>query len=294
MTILMKELTKYSGFIENSLKQKFAYKFKTFIFSISSLIFMLIQYYLWKAIFDSNHGTLYNYGFKQYIAYIGIGLLVENLTLCPQDLAVGEEVKSGSVAINLLKPFSYRRMVFARHIGEKLGDLVSLVPILLVVVLGTGVNAASGLTIIEFLISLLLAFILSFLSCYLTGILAFWVTNCWGLHYLRKSLTFLFSGHVIAIGILFQVSRSQVNNNPVSFLGEEFTKHFFGLLGHLSYCLPFQAMYYSPSAIYTGMISGQQQIWLHIALQLFWVVFLLFLTSFIWKKAQDKITILGG
>lgn len=285
---------KYSGFVENAIKQKYAYKFKSFMFSISSVIFMLIQYYLWKAIFESNGGMLYNIGLKQYISYIGMGLVVENITLCPQDLVVGEEVKSGSVAINLLKPFSYGKMVFARHIGEKVGELVSLIPVFLLIVLGTGVNYVSCVTFLQFLLSLFLALIIAFLACYFTGLMAFWATNCWGLHFLRKSLTFLFSGHVIAIEMLFQAAKSDMTNIPLPLISKELAKGFFCILGHISYLLPFQTMYYTPTAIYTGIISGHKKVLLHILLQVFWIIFMLLLISFIWKKAQDKITILGG
>ena len=291
---MIKEIRKYSGFFENSIKQRFAYKFKAMAFSASSIIFMLIQYYLWRAIFLSNGGTLFSVSINQYLAYIGIGLLIENLTYCPQDLMVGDEIKTGNVAMNLLKPFSYRMMAFSRHVGEKVGDLVSLVPVFITVVVVTGVTFAPPLIILQFLISLCLGVVIAFLICYLTGILAFWATNIWGLHFLRKSLTFLFSGHVVAISIFLQLAKSNTVFAPLPFITPEFLRGFFGVLGYTAYLLPFQATYFTPTGIYTGLISGQGQILIHILVQIFWVVFLLRLTSFVWKKAEQRISILGG
>lgn len=291
---MIKEIRKYSGFFENSIKQRFAYKFKAMAFSASSIIFMLIQYYLWRSIFESNGGTLYTIGIHQYLAYIGVGLLIENLIFCPQDLLVGDEIRTGNVAMNLLKPFSYRMMVFARHLGEKVGDLVSLIPVFLTVVIVTGLRFAPALLMVQFSLSLILAFVIAFFICYLTGIIGFWATNIWGLHFLRKSLTFLFSGHVVAVCIFFQVANSSTLTVPLPFITPEFIQGFFKVLGSIAYILPFQATYFTPAGIYTGLIQGQQEILYHILLQIFWVIFLYLLTSFVWNKAQKRITILGG
>ncbi|MCB2295714.1 ABC-2 family transporter protein [Clostridium algoriphilum] len=288
------EIIKYSGFFQNAIKQKYAYKFKVLVFSISPLIFMLIQYYLWKAIFESNNGILFNVSMVQYLSYVGIGLIVENVTLCQQDLLVGEEVKSGNVAMSLLKPLNYGAMVFARHLGDKIGELISIVPVFLFVILRISINTVSIVVLLEFLISLILAFVIMFFLCYITGLLAFWATNCWGLHFLRKSLSFVFSGQAIAIEMYFMVGKSNITYLPFSFLSAEFIKQLFQALGYISYCLPFQAMYYTPSGIYTGIISGQQNILIHMFLQLIWIIFMMFIIKLIWKKAEKRISILGG
>lgn len=287
-------IMKYTGFFQNAIKQKYAYRFKALVFSISPLIFMLIQYYLWKAIFESNNGNLFNISMTQYLSYVGVGLIVENVTLCQQDLLVGDEVKSGNVAISLLKPLNYGAMVFSRHLGEKAGELLSLIPVFLFIIFGIGINMVSNVVLLEFFISLILAFIIMFFLCYMTGLLAFWATNCWGLHFLRKSLTFVFSGQAIAVGMYFAVGKSDIINLPFSFISAEFIKHLFLVLGYISYSLPFQAMYYTPSGIYTGIINGQQEILIHMFVQLLWIIFLLFVIKLIWKKAEKRIAILGG
>jgi ABC-2 type transport system permease protein len=255
---------------------------------------MLIQYYLWRAIFESNNGHLFNITMSQYLSYVGIGLIIEHTTLSQQDLAVGEEVRSGSLAINLLKPFNYGLMVFARHVGDKVGEFVSLIPVILFIILGTGLNQVSPIVLLEFFVSLIFAFVIMFLACYITGLFAFWATNYWGLHFLRKSLTFVFSGHAVAIGLLLEVSRGSIEYIPIPFVSAEFIKSMFGFIGHLAYLLPFQAMYYTPASIYTGMVSGQKDILAHMVLQIIWIVVMLLLAKFVWNKGQKKIAILGG
>ena len=66
------------------------------------------------------------------------------------------------------------------------------------------------------------------------------------------------------------------------------------VFGYISYCLPFQAMYYTPSGIYTGIINGQQEILIYMLVQLLWITFLLFVIKLMWKKAEKRIAILGG
>ena len=291
---MLKEIRKYTGFVENAFKVEYAYKFRALIWSISSLIFMFIQYYLWKAIFTSNGGVLYDITVKQYIAYIGIGLIVYNLTSCFQDLRIAEEVKSGNISVNLLKPFSYRRMVLARHIGGKFGSFISQIPMIIIVAFFLRVNNVSGVIWLEFLLSIVLSFILIFLLCYFVGVLTLWFTNYWGLHVLRTSIASIFSGQVVAIDLFRQIGRQGVTSFPIPFISPEFIQSFFRFLGYAAYALPFQAMYYTPVGIYTGMIKGQGAILLHLLLQVFWIVFLYLLSDLEWKHVQKKITILGG
>jgi ABC-2 type transport system permease protein len=196
------------------------------------------------------------------------------------------------VAMSLLKPFNYGWMVFARHVGEKIGELVSLIPVFILVFILIDINFSSMINILLFCLSLPLSFVIMFSVCYLTGLLAFWTTNSWGLHFLRKSLTFLFSGHAIAIGLFLNAA----NTSTLSIFNihPDIIRTFFKIFGYLAYILPFQAMYYTPTGIFSGIIGGTAYKLLHITIQVVWILIMLFVIKFTWKKAQQKISIYGG
>lgn len=293
---MFRELSKYTGFISNSIKELTAYRFSTFIWSIMPLIFMLIQYFLWQAIFASGNGSLYGIPVSQYMAYLGIGFIVMRLTGCSREMSISSEFKNGNIAVALIKPYSYALMIFFRHVGEKIVFLIQILPVIAIVIALTGLRMASPGVLAAFLASIILAFFLNFLFSLFLGILAFKITNVWGLFLFRASLRNIFSGELIAIAFYFKIAAAGLvlANIPVPGASQEAVKSLFGALGILAYCLPFQAMFYIPTGIYTGLFQGSHAILLHLGIQAAWVAFFLLLTAFLWKRAMRDITVLGG
>lgn len=290
---ILKEIYRYSGFVSNAMKEVFAYKFRALIQVVSTILFMFIQYYLWKIVFLSNGGEIQGISSEQYISYIAMGLVINQLTVCYQDFYIGDEVKDGNIAMSLLKPFSFRRMIFARHVGDLTGGLIQLIPAIIAASLISKVKIGSAIIFVKFCISIALAQGIVFLFVYGMGIVTFWITNQWGLYILREHIRKIFSGEIIALGLLLKISNDMNINLPFSFISAEAVQGIFKTIAYISYCLPFQAMYYTPTAIYTGMIKAEN-INVYILIQLFWLIVMYFFTTFMWKKATKKISILGG
>ena len=57
--------------------------------------------------------------------------------------------------------------------------------------------------------------------------------------------------------------------------------------------LPFQALAFLPSSIYSGQVSGRDALE-PLAIQMIWIGILLLTVRWIWKRAQDRIVIHGG
>jgi len=285
---------KYIGFTQNAIKEIYAYKFRMFIWLLYDFIFLFVEYFLWKAIFTANGGSLYNISISQYINYIAIGLLVTRIARCSIDFDVANEVKSGNVIMNLLKPYSYIKMNFAKHLGYTVGTLFNMIPVLVLIFILTGFKGLTLNITLVFSISLVFSFLIGFLFSMSIGLLAFWLTNIWGLNLFKWNLIAIFSGQMIALNLLFKIAREGFNNLPISFISERFLQFFFLGIGYLSYLLPFQAMTYTPSGIYTGMISGFENISFHIILQVFWLVIMTLIVNTMWKRAQKKIVVMGG
>lgn len=291
---MIKDLEKYMAFTQNAIKEMYAYKFRALISVVGDFVFLFVEYFLWKAIFEANGGKFYNVKLEQYITYIVIGLLVSRLTRCNIDFDIASEVKNGNIIMNLLKPYSYLKMNFSKHIGYTIGGLFNLIPVFITIYLLTGFKNLNYAIIIYFAISLVFAFAIGFLFSMFIGLLAFWLTNIWGLNLFKWNLIAIFSGQMIAINFFFEIGASGFANVPISFISPEILQGFFTSMGYIAYLLPFQAMAYTPSAIYTGMISGSTNVISHIALQMFWVVAMMALVKTMWNRAQLKLTVMGG
>jgi ABC-2 type transport system permease protein len=293
---MFKEFSKYTGFISNSLKTVFAYRFGAFIWMIFPVVFMLIQYFLWTGIFESAGGTLYSIKLSQYLTYIGIGYITVRFAACGRESMISYELKNGNVATSLTKPYDYVTMNFFQHIGQRLAFGIQSIPMIILIILIAQIPVQSFSITVYYIVSVLFAFALNFLFSVFLGSIGFWIVNVWGLFLLRGGLRMLFSGEIIAITFFFKIAEEgvKIQNFPLQSLNSAEIKGIFHALGVIAYCLPFQAMFNTPSAIYSGMLASEQDVLLHLGLQVLWIVVFLIINKVLWKKALNRVTIFGG
>jgi ABC-2 type transport system permease protein len=289
-------LSKYSGFFLNAAKQSFAYRVSTIVWTVYPFFFLLISYFLWSGIFESAGGTLLGMELERYLAFIGIAAIGSRLTFCSRESTIAHDFKEGTVAIALTKPYSYQLMNLAQHLGVKLVNTVQSLPLFIAVAALTGLSLVNGETMAAWLASLFLSFVLQFQFAFFFGVVAFWSTNVWGLHLFRWSLRSLFAGEMIALVLYFRIAEQGValQQTPLAFLDTAFTKGLFLVLGVAAYCLPFQAMSWTPAGIWSGMIHSGSPVLLHLAGQLAWIVFFQFINRALWAKALKRMTVFGG
>lgn len=290
---MFKNILKYRGFAANAIKEQYAYKFKALIWIIYDMILLFVQYFLWNAIFAGNDGMLYDISIKQYVNYIAVGMITARFLGCFIDGIIGDEVKSGNIAMHFIKPYSFISMNIARQAGFVIGGVIALTPLIIVSFFITGFIEVSIATVFFYIVSVFLSFFIVLFFNIILGILTFWITNQWGLMLLKWHFFVIFSGELIAVALFFKIAENGVSNFPLP-LPEHVIQTFFYVLGIISYCLPFQAMGYTPTAIYTGMITGTNVILLHIGLQVLWVCIMSAVMAGVWKAARKQVTVLGG
>lgn len=292
---MIEYISKYSTFASNALKEKYTYRFKAIMWSLSTLFNMLVQYYLWKSVYEETNGTFMGVSQANYLIYISFGVVFYNITSCMENMNIAEDIKSGNIAMNLCKPINYKTMIFFRHIGSKLGEMLGLIPLLIVAFILTGTVVLTVANLGIFILSTVLAFLIMFVFSYIVGLVTFWTTNYWGVQFFTNSLMGLFSGQLVAINFYHEIGMGLQNvNSNWAFLQNPIVITFFGVLEKLAYCLPFQSMYYTPMSILSGIINEPGEIISHLILQFFWLLILNGIAYIMWRKAQKKITIFGG
>ncbi len=287
-------IDRYLGFTLNAIQSFWTYRFRMIIWILYDFVVLGVQYFLWTAIFSSSGGSLFGIGVGQYLAYVGLGLMIGRVVATNIDGDVAQAIKRGDIAMNLIRPNSYFAVMSAYQLGQTVGFLIAMVPLSVVVVVFIGLPSVSPLVAAAGLLAIVQAYVLVTIFSFLLGILAFWITNYWGLFLFKQHIIALFSGEVIALNLLYQFGTQGVPNLPVPGLDGPAMKAVFHTLWIVSYCLPFQAMSFTPSAIFTGMVSGPEAVSVHLALQSFWILALGGLTAWMWSRAQYRITIMGG
>lgn len=270
-----KILRTYLPFASNELKSQLAYRGAFYIWAFISMFGSFISYFLWMAIYGSSEsGVIGNLTQNEMVVYIFMVYITSSMVSISLSTWVGYDVVEGRVALNLIKPIDYRASLIARALGNMIYRL--LVPGIFIWIglelyksFFLGMPFVSLSTLVAYICSVLLSFLIYVLFDFCFGMVAFFTTYIFGLRMAKSALMSFLTGQLIPISLF-----------------PEFAQNLFEFL-------PFSSMVYTPVMVYLGKYTGTD---LAIALgkQTFWVVFLYWLGSLIWKRVTKRLVVLGG
>ncbi len=264
----------YLHFTRAVIQQQLTYRINFLFNLIVGPLFCFVNYYLWAAVYKSSgQSTLSGFQLPDMVMYLFLMPVVGAVMAERAYIIMSDEVKSGMIATQLIKPFSYRLRLFAESMGRKLSSILFYgLPILIGLMIyryvSTG-NLPDWIHILRFLLSLVLGLIVSFFFWYIVGILSFYTTNAWGTHLIIGGINMIVSGRLFPLDFLPHWAQVA------------FTFH------------PQQASYYVPTMALIGHWDSAR-FWSSVGLQLFWIVFLFALGSWMWHRAVRHLTIQGG
>lgn len=259
----------YSGYFRNAFLQQLAYRGNYWLRLTGGGLAVLIQYYLWLAVYGAAAGPLNGYTLRDALTYAIVAAACEELL--QMELRSDQKVRDGSIALSLAKPADWELMVFAETAGWCVFRFaaVAVPTYLIALALGVVGPPASLLHGLSFLLSLALAFGLLFAFSYLTGLASFWTKAGWGFVDFQGILIAFFAGRFIPLALY-----------PV-------------WLQHIAAWLPFQGMYYLPLSIYLGKVEPGALAGA-LAGQAAWLVALVWLSRRLWWGAVRRLTVQGG
>lgn len=275
MKRLLSDIEEYFPFTKSVIQRRMSYKIGFFMRIIGGLLQVLIMYYLWMAIFNSSISEeIKGFTSSEMVIYIVISYITSQIINITIEGTVASEIRDGSVAVNLIRPISYKKRVFSESLGEVLLRCITIILPLwsgfliyrFITVRELPPNIG---TIVLFLISLLLGYMIMFLFNFIFGLSAFFVTYIWGFMICKGVILRFFSGELI----------------PIVFFPDAVQKA-------LQY-LPFSAINYTPVMIYMGKFTKDQLI-SALFVQVIWVIILFLLMNILWKSAIKRLTVLGG
>jgi ABC-type uncharacterized transport system permease subunit len=185
------------------------------------------------------------------------------------DWNIQQQVTSGRVALDLIRPLGFIPQMLARQVGRTAGQLpfvILMIPFALVI---GSLRMPAVVNLLPYVASLLLAYLVSMLTYLLVGMLAFWIMHVNAMRTMVHMLSSFLGGVLV----------------PMWFMPD-------GLRVVLEF-LPFQAILFLPAAIYAGEVTGTALIQ-PFAVQLGWIGLLWMLASVMWRRAQRHIVIQGG
>lgn len=227
-------------------------------------------YFIWNAVYGGNE-QLGGMTAAQMSSYVAISWMARAFYFNNLDREIAMEIRDGSVAIQMIRPYQYMIVKMMQGLGEGMFRLLLFsIPGMVVVALVFPIHFPTDPIVwLAFAIMLVFSFFINSQINILTGLFAFFVENNEGMMRMKRVAVDLFSGLII----------------PLSF--------FPGWAEGVLKVLPFQAITYIPASVFTGRVTGDA-IWSAMLVQLFWLVLLMLPLILVWRKARTRLFVQGG
>ena len=262
----------YIEIIKNVFKSRLTYRFNYFTGLIGKVLSIFAQFFIWKALLlnssiDTSYGTI---DFSSMVTYIIMSSIISIITSTSVISVVDNNIRSGQIALDFIKPINFKLYMFCDSIGKNLYQILfSVLPVAILSIVIFGIQPPDPIDFILFIIATIGGILVNYFLCFCLGLLGFWLTQEWIIGRFLNDLIRLFSGAFI----------------PLWFFPSQ--------LLQISEYLPFRFIYFVPISIFLGKFDIIQCLYLLLT-QLIWIILLYLLSVYIWKKAIHKLVVQGG
>ena len=263
-------MRKYADLAMIGIKEHTAYLNSVWANFLAKIVYLYMQYSLWNALFESNAGSVIPLSHDEAIRYIIVATVISTFMECDVIGWINEQIRSGDVANQLIRPMDYKCMIFAKHIGTGAARFVIYtIPLGAAAIVFYHGDLFCREQLVYGIISVFLACVIQFLYSLIIGLMAFWLIVTWPLNMLLAAVYKLLSGAWI----------------PAAMFPE--------LLTTINLFLPFRAIYALPVTILTTPMSVMS-ICGNLRVQAGWVAALFILSEIAWIVGKKKLVVQGG
>ncbi|MBI4666211.1 MAG: ABC-2 family transporter protein [Nitrospinae bacterium] len=261
----------YLNFAIKTFQSQLAYKFEYFVGVFNGLLYIFIFTALWGAIYSAMPAGAQNSFTQPQIITYAVFALVCRVSMSMDDTDIAGRVRTGDIAMDMIKPVNFTLMVLANAMGETMFHWFTRVaPIILVCLLSFDIIVPTAPE--RYLlgaVAWILGYSISFLLNFSFALLAFWFVETFSFQLMKYGLLNIFSGSVVPIDFFPEWAKPAIA------------------------AMPFQYILYTPTAVFMGHITGAGAYKL-IALQGVWVVILGGVSYVMWNAAKRKLVVQGG
>jgi len=246
------------------------YRFDFWLRATSILVLMYSIRWVWITLYTQRPGA-FGVTLQQMVTYGVLSMAIQNLFYTGPQYYMAQQVRSGAIDVDLLKPLDFHFHMLARSTGEMLFRVIVLaLPAMLLgyFLFGLQLPMTSEAGFL-FVVALLLGYLVNFHLEFLLGSIALVTLEIHSIDWAFHATARFFSGQFVPLWLL-----------P-------------GALGMLANVLPFRSLFSTPLSIYTGVLSGSA-ITQAVGFQLIWLIILLIMSRWLWGRVQLRIVSQGG
>lgn len=180
-------------------------------------------------------------------------------------MVIQDKLKSGTLAVELIKPVNLRLRLFFEDFGTALFRTVfNMLPAMLITIPFMGVHLPNNLLcFVLFVISAIFGFIVNWLLDFIIHCLSFYFFSIWGFITVKRALTDIFAGAYIPLWFMPDAVMNVLNFTPLT------------------------TIFFIPLQMYLGQL-GAEEIPIAFLMQLFWIFVLWLICQLAWKCGINK------
>ncbi|WP_326773551.1 ABC transporter permease [Streptomyces sp. NBC_01445] len=253
-----------------SLQQALAHRRAVLVDLAGNAVWAAVLYYLWRSIF-AGATSVGGYSWDQMRTYVLLSFALGQLLAFQAEMQMHRDIRSGQVALDLVRPVNYPAMQLVRALGAGTPHMAGALAGTAVIggMLLHALPPQSPAAALLFLITLAVGVAVNAMLCFLTSLLCFWTESAYGLILARQAVTTFMAGGMVPLA-LFPA--------PLRVVAE---------------WLPFSAIVSTPVQMYLGRLTGDDAL-LALGRQLAWTVVMSALTVRLWRAARRHLTVNGG
>ena len=269
---MKKKVWKYLSLLRVGVLEEMQFRLGAAVRLFGNIIYLIIIYFLWKAIFDSSPTEVVNgMTFTDTMIYLVLASALFSTMEMYVTWQMGRSVQSGNIVMDLLRPMGYTTYNLLVFSGNTLVSVfVNLVPTMVIVYLITEGGFALSWNLVFFAAAVFMGTILNFFINFFVGVICFYTESIWGINIMKEVIVMLLSGASI----------------PLAFFPER--------LQQIVYYLPFQAIYNTPlTLLIDNSLSTEKRLSM-LGIQLFWLVIVGIISQMFLRVSMKRITVNGG
>ena len=155
----------YLSLIRMGILEAMQYRLGIVIMIIGNLLYLIVVYYLWKAIFASSiTATVNGMTFTDTLIYLVLAAAIFNF-MEMYDIVwhIGNCIRSGKIVLELLKPIQYKKYLFWFYSGRfVINFFLTFLPTFIIVIMLTKGAINIGVNLLVFMISILMAVFINY------------------------------------------------------------------------------------------------------------------------------------
>lgn len=265
-------MKKYFTLVRAGIIEATTFRLSLFVTLIGNLIYLIIVYFLWKAIFDSSPtGIVNGMTFSNTMIYLVLAGSLVSMVEVFLVWQISYKVQRGNIILDLLKPIRFGAFTFFSNCGEVVVKFILVfIPTAVLVYFISDHGFPLGVNLLLFIPAFIMGFIINYMINMMIGTLCLFTQSSWGINIMKEVIVGLLSGASIPLAFFPEGIRTIVDR------------------------LPFQAIYNTPLQILLHNDLSATTIGRMFAIQFMWLVILFAASSLFWKWSLKRITINGG